>query len=229
MKVTYIDHMGTDLSVVNAARVSFKSKSDWEYEVKEERAGDGEWVPIKRNPKLTERDQGLIKFLAAREHFSPFNHTFLTMHVKAPLFVARQLVKHEYMPWNEVSRRYVDTDLEFYFPESWRKRPPGGIKQGSGEDLKLDWDVEPYVMESLRAYDKLIESGVAPEMARMVLPQNMYTEWYWSGTLRAWAKMYNLRIDAHAQKETQEVARQAGEIISPLFPHSWKALTNVDQ
>jgi thymidylate synthase (FAD) len=219
MKVTYIQHCGDDLAVVNAARVSFKAKS---YGVNELIQDGFELLPI---TVPTEKDIKLIKYLATHKHYSPFNHTFCTMHVKAPLFVARQLVKHEYMPWNEVSRRYVDSDLEFYYPEAWRKRPPGGIKQGSGEDLQLDWDVEPYVMESLRAYDKLLESGVAPEMARMVLPQNMYTEWYWSGTLRAWAKMYNLRAEETAQKETQEIARQVGEILAPLFPHSWEALT----
>ena len=216
MKVTYIQHCGDDLAVVKAARVSFKAKSEWVY--------DTTWGS--RDKGLSGKDQKLIKYLAAHKHYSPFNHTFITMHVKAPLFVARQLVKHEYMPWNEVSRRYVETDIEFYFPETWRKRPPGSVKQGSGEDLQLDWDVEPYVMEGLRAYDKLLESGVAPEMARMVLPQNMYTEWYWSGTLGAWAKMYNLRAEETAQKETQEIARQVGEILLPLFEHSWEALTN---
>lgn len=131
------------------------------------------------------------------------------------------------MPWNEVSRRYVDGDPEFYWPDHWRKRPDKSVKQGSGEELQLDWEPEFYMHDALRTYDKLLESGVAPEMARMVLPQNMYTEWYWSGTLGAWAKMYKLRIDSHAQKETQEIARQAGEIISPLFSYSWKALTDV--
>lgn len=92
MKVSYIQHCGSDLEIVNAARVSFKAESEWEYDVKEERAGDGEWVSIKRNPHLSERDQKLIKYLATHEHFSPFNHTFISMHVKAPLFVARQLV-----------------------------------------------------------------------------------------------------------------------------------------
>jgi thymidylate synthase (FAD) len=210
--------MGTDLSVVNAARVSFAAKSSL-VPTSKVTLGDN-YVGLQI------RDERLIDYLASHQHYSPFNHTFISMHVKAPLFVARQLVKHEYMPWNEVSRRYVDTGLEFYFPETWRKRPPGSVKQGSGEDLLLDWDVEPYVMESIRAYDKLLESGVAPEMARMVLPQNMYTEWYWSGTLGAWAKMYNLRAEDTAQKETQEIARQAGAIIEPLFPCSWRALAN---
>ena len=223
MKVTYIQHCGDDLAVVNAARVSFKKKSTAEYPNGTQMTLDDKVIVV---PHIKEKDQKLIKYLAEHKHYSPFNHTFVTMHVKAPLFVARQLVKHEYMPWNEVSRRYVDDDLEFYFPDAWRKRPAGSVKQGSGEELQLDWDVEPYVMESLRAYDKLLESGVAPEMARMVLPQNLFTEWYWSGTLGAWAKMFNLRAEETAQKETQEIARQCGEILSPLFPNSWRALTN---
>jgi thymidylate synthase (FAD) len=222
LKVTYVQHCGDDLAVVNAARVSFKKKSAWVYEVYQNEMGT-RWNTVE---SLCHQDQKLIKYLATHKHYSPFNHTFITMHVKAPLFVARQLVKHEYMPWNEVSRRYVDSEPEFYWPEAWRKRPAGSVKQGSGDEISLDWDVEPYVMEGVRAYDKLLDWGVAPEMARMTLPQNVYTEWYWSGTLGAWAKMYNLRAEETAQKETQEIARQAGEIIEPLFPHSWKALTD---
>ncbi len=219
MKVTYIDHMGTDLSVVNAARVSFGKKSDWEYDV----GGSGGW----HNLHLKLKDEMLVKYLAHHAHFSPFNHTFLTMHVKAPIFVARQLVKHEYMPWNEISRRYVEDTPEFY-EMNWRARPPKSIKQGSGEELTIEGDLENTTVEavsaSLRAYEALLGAGVAPEQARALLPQNMYTEWYWSGTLKAWAKMYKLRIDAHAQKETQDVARQVGDIIAPLFPVSWKYL-----
>lgn len=220
MKVDYITHSGDDLTIVNAARVSFDKESGWEENV------------VGLNPatyllELSERDEKLVKYLAKHKHFSPFNHTFITLRVKAPLFVARQLVKHEYMPWNEVSRRYVNSDPEFYELD-WREKPAENIKQGSGNEIELDTDTEIMVSEaqsaSLRAYKHLLGMGVAAEQARALLPQNMYTEWYWSGTLKAWAKMYQLRIDAHSQKETQKVAKMCGDIIQPHFPIAWNAL-----
>lgn len=205
MKVTYVQHCGDDLAVVNAARVSFKKKSD----------------------DLDYKDERLINYLAEHNHWTPFAHNSITLHIKAPLFVFRQLDKHQVgFVVNEVSRRYVDFEPEFYWPDRWRKRPDRSIKQGSGAEFDLGWDVEPYVMDGLRAYDKLLESGVAPEMARMVLPQNMYTEQWKTGSLAAWARLYKLRTDETAQKETQEIARQCGEILEPLFPFSWRALTD---
>lgn len=240
MKVDYVNHMGTDLSVVNSARVSFDKESQWENEdemwispfVGEVRV---EMIDPTVTPILSEDDAKLIRFLAKHEHFSPFNHTYITVRVKAPLFVARQLVKHEYMPWNEVSRRYVSSEPEFYIPMGFRKAADN-VKQGSSEELidvaRYDRDdgyenwYEESVSISLEAYKEMINMGVCPEQARMVLPQSMYTEWYWSGTLKAFAKMYNLRIDSHSQKETQEIAQQVGEIIAPLFPVAWKALTD---
>lgn len=214
MKVTYIDHMGTDLSVVNAARVSFHKESDWVYS----QGGTG---PV----SLSDKDTGLIRYLATHNHTSPFNHTFISMRIKAPVLVARQLVKHKFMPWNEVSRRYVDDPPEFYEPE-WRSRPQESVKQGSGGEIAIDdRSYSEAVSSALRAYEDLLKQDVAPEQARAVLPQNMYTEWYWSGTLGAWADMYKLRIDGHAQKETQWVAKEVGNIIKPLFPVSWGALT----
>lgn len=232
MKVDYIQHCGSDLAVVNAARVSFDKESDWEYIFNKKKQQKGYLDVDCMDPVLSSKDKGLTNYLAEHEHFSPFNHTFITVRVKAPIFVARQLVKHEYMPWNEVSRRYVDSPPEFYEPE-WRRRPDSSIKQGSGEDMILppesDGAYSEAVLASLRAYDQLLKDGVAPEQARAVLPQNMYTEWYWSGTLKAFAKMYNLRIDAHAQKETQFIAQECGKIIAPLFPVAWSALTNVNK
>lgn len=230
MKVTYVDHMGSDLSVVNAARVSFNKKSDWQRNEEGDRMGYG------YDLRLLESDAKLINYLAKHGHTSPFNHTFITLHVKAPIFVARQLVKHKFMPWNEVSRRYVDDEPEFFEPDKWRKRAEN-VKQGSSDESVLvlrtlgfqvqtvDEAHERFNNHSIDLYNDMLEAGIAPEQARMVLPQSTYTEWYWSGTLGAWSDMYKLRIDAHAQKETQEVARQAGEIISGLFPVSWKALT----
>ena len=210
MEVTYIQRCGSDLMVVNAARVSF-AKESW-------------WNTLDNS--LIEKDEKLIYYLAKHKHLSPFNHTFITMHIKAPIFVARQLVKHEYMPWNEVSRRYVDDKPEFYTPSEWRSRPEKSIKQGSGATLAVNEDGYVDALTSaLRAYDDLLAQGVAPEQARMVLPQNMYTEWYWSGTLGAWAKMYNLRIDGHSQEETRYIAKEVGVNMEYLFPVSWKALT----
>lgn len=205
MQVKLIDHMGNDLSVVNAARVSFAANS---------KTFDGV------------RDKRLIEYLAKHKHMSPFGHCFVTYHVKAPIFVARQLVKHKFLRWNEISRRYVDYEPEFYYPDEWRGRPENK-KQGSDGVVNLKWDVEPYVQDGLRAYDKLLADGVAPEQARMVLPQNTYTEWYWSGSLDAFADMYRLRIAPDAQKETQFVAQKIGANMELLYPVSWKALTNV--
>lgn len=229
MKATYVTHSGSDLMVVNAARVSFAKESEWVYPEEAERLG------YSVHPKLKEGDQKLIKYLASHKHFSPFNHCFITLHVKAPIFVARQLQKHEYMPWNEVSRRYVDDEPEFYAPEVWRGRS-ADKKQGSegvsvwNHGQGTGYREEEYeVMESvLSLYNSMIEVGVAPEQARMVLPQSTYTEWYWSGTLKAWAKMYNLRTKPDAQWETQQIALQCGEIIAPLFPHAWAALKESD-
>ena len=224
MEVKYIQHCGDDLAVVNAARVSFDKTSRLEWD--EELNVYGEYETTLAH--LSEADTKLINYLAKHEHFSPFNHTFITLHVKAPLFVARQLVKHEYMPWNEVSRRYVDKDPEFYRPV-WRMKAEN-VKQGSGDEFgeieQLVINETDHERKCLHRYKELLAHNVAPEQARMVLPQNMYTEWYWSGTLKAWAKMYNLRIDAHTQVETQLVAKEAGSIIYPLFPVSWEALTN---
>ena len=200
IKVTYVDHMGSDLSVVNAARVSFGKKSDWM-----PRVHNGEQLV------LTPKDVKLISYLARHHHKSPFNHAFATFHVKAPIFVARQLQKHEYMPWNEISRRYVETQPTYYYPDKWRGRSEDK-KQGSNGEIDLstikDTDhsnailgsgtLEGHVIEIsewlLETYKLLIDKGVAPEQARMVLPQSMMTEWYWSGSLYAFAKMCGLRL-----------------------------------
>ena len=215
MKVTYIEHMGSDLSVVNAARVSFGKQS--------------ELVCIDRQKGkyiLKEKDVKLIRYLAEHQHKSPFNHAFATFHVKAPIFVARQLQKHEYMPWNEISRRYVDSEPEFYEPVVWRGRSEDK-KQGSYGIVDLK--TKPTHQYALQTYHNLLSDGVAPEQARMVLPQSMYTEWYWSGSLYAFAKMCSLRLKNDAQLETQVVAKQISSVMKDLYPFSWKALgeTNV--
>ena len=212
MKVQYIDHMGDDLSVVNSARVSFGKKSDYMPRV---HMGEAK--------VLQHKDENLIKYLAKHNHKSPFNHAFATFHVKAPIFVARQLQKHEYMPWNEISRRYVDSEPEFYEPKEWRGRS-ADKKQGSEGVVEVLHDVKHLSNMMANLYGDLVEEGVAPEQARMVLPQSMYTEWYWSGTLYAFAKMCSLRLKEDTQEETRMIATLIYRDMLTMFPVSWKAL-----
>ena len=212
IEATYIDHMGSDLSVVNAARVSFGKKSEWM-----PRIHYGEDLVLK--PK----DAKLIRYLAKHNHKSPFNHTFVTFHVKSPVFVARQLVKHEYMPWNEISRRYVDSEPEFYVPDVWRGRAQDK-KQGSEGVVKTNANIEYHNNVMRQLYKQQLDEGVTPEQARMHLPQSMMTEWYWSGTLFAFAKMCGLRLKEDTQAETRIVAEQIEDVMMKLFPVSWEAL-----
>ena len=215
-QVTLIDSMGSDLSVVNAARVSFAKESD--YEPLEHPKGYVDY-------RLSDKDDKLIHYLAKHRHKSPFNHAFMSFRVKAPIFVARQLVKHEYLPWNEVSRRYVTEEPEFHFPEYWRKKADN-VKQGSSDETVDVWDdyIEAKIEEGLYAYQTLVNAGVCAEQARMLLPQNTMTEWIWSGSLYAFAKMCKLRLDSHTQKETREVAQMVSDEAEKLFPTSWPAL-----
>ena len=238
---TYIDHMGTDLSVVNAARVSFGKKSEYIY------SGVDTNGPLEK--ALHQRDVKLIRYLAKHKHISPFGHAFASFHVKAPIFVARQLVKHSYLRWNEISRRYVDDEPDFYVPDVWRGRS-ADKKQGSDGVVDGVWDLEvatgaiktdawgemiiPYegvttctmnFMEAqMQFYAQLLEHGVAPEQARMVLPQSTMTEWYWSGSLDAFARMCHLRCKPDTQYETRIVAEQIDDKMMELFPVSWEAL-----
>ena len=206
MKVDLIDSMGSDLTVVNAARVSYDKTSS----------------------QLSDKDIRLIHYLAKHKHWSPFSHAFLQFRIKAPIFVARQLGKHQVgLSWNEVSRRYVDNPPEFHVPEKWRGRPENS-KQGSEGSAKSQYFPDLYIKDVVELasenYRKMVMQGVAPEMARMILPQNMYTEWYWSGSLYAFARVCNLRLDKASQVEVQEVARQLSAHCLTLFPHSWNAL-----
>lgn len=232
MKVTYCRHMGDDLTVVDAARVSFDKESEWLLT---------DYGSICR---LHERDVKLIKYLAKHNHWSPFAHTSVQLRVKAPIFVARQLVKHQVGGvWNEVSRRYVDSEPEFWFPEVWRGRPEGSIKQGSsgvvknvrfhdangsGVEYQVGPTVQNFITHSLGIYEDLLDGGVAPEQARMVLPQNMQTEWIWTGSLMFWCRVCRERLAPGAQAETREIAEQIAEIVAPLFPVSWSALMGSD-
>ena len=205
--VELIDHMGSDASVVNAARVSFG----------------------KRITEMSEGDTKLIRYLAKHNHWSPFGHASVQFRIKAPIFVARQLVKHQVgLTWNEISRRYVDYEPEFYEVDSWRGRPINK-KQGSSEE-EIEWidrgtrtDALQSQVETiaLKNYNRMLEAGVAPEQARMILPQSMMTEWYWSGTLYAFARVCNLRCAEDAQYETRIVANLINDECEKLFPISW--------
>ena len=218
INVTYKGHMGNDLTVVNAARVSFGKESEWDYE-------ESDAYSFKQHMKA--KDRKLIQYLAKHKHISPFGHCFASFHIKAPVFVARQLVKHKFLRWNEISRRYVDTSPEFYEPE-WRERAKDK-KQGSGGSVEISLDSEMLFYATMRnaltTYDGLLEDGVCPEQARMVLPQSMMTEWYWSGSLDAFADMCNLRCKSDTQAETRFVADAISEEMEKLFPVSWEALT----
>jgi thymidylate synthase (FAD) len=224
---TLLAHMGNDLDVVNAAKVSF----------------------AKESKEFDDNSVRLIKYLAKHRHMSPFGHCFARFHVKAPIFVARQLVKHKFLRWNEVSRRYVDDEPEFYTPDVWRGRAEDK-KQGSSDevietlhwirkdhDLSMEGHTEYYnVMdtpnswtarvyeEAIELYQGMLNSGVAPEQARMVLPQSTMTEWWWSGSLDAFADMCNLRCKPDTQIETRIVANEISNHMRELFPVSWRAL-----
>ena len=226
MNVDLVDHMGTDLTVVNAARVSFDKASFWEYSTVEH----PEFGPI-RDEHLSVADTKLIHYLAKHNHWSPFAHTSIQLRIKAPIFVARQLVKHQVGGvWNEVSRRYVDSEPEFYFPEVWRGRPTDGMKQGSSGEVThvhgvlVSHGAQYAASTALGTYNQLIDGGVAPEQARMILPQNMMTEWYWTGSLMFFARVCKERLAPGAQAETRDVASLIAREVELLFPVSWNAL-----
>ena len=212
IEVTYKGSMGNDLTVVNAARVSFGKESEWDYE-------ESDAYSFKQHMKA--RDKKLIQYLAKHKHISPFGHCFASFHIKAPVFVARQLVKHKFLRWNEISRRYVDSEPEFYVPTEWRGRSEDK-KQGSEGVVKYEGPLGNY--NQLDIYKELLRVGVCPEQARMVLPQSMMTEWYWSGSLDAFADMCKLRCAPDTQAETAEVAWGIDLKMIDLFPVSWRAL-----
>ena len=243
MKVDLIDTMGNDITVVNAARVSFSKESDWEWEWNND-------VPVS-GPHLSEKDQKLIKYLATHNHWTPFSHVMIQMRETVPIFVARQRFKHMVgFTYNEVSRRYVDDTPEFFYPSDWRKRAESK-KQGSSDEVITEFENmtyhfmrrpddkpvnTPYISEAVQhvyneirlLYTALLDSGVAPEQARMVLPQSMYTSYYVTGSLAAWARAYNQRSDEHAQKEIQQIAKMWDDNIRSIseLKHSWEALVS---
>lgn len=219
MKAELIEFMGDDLRVVNAARVSFDKESEWGFMLDED------------DFNLSEKDQKLIKYLATHNHWTPFSHVMITMRETVPIFVARQRFKHMVgFTYNEVSRRYVDDEPKLYWPDKWRKAADNKKQGSSDEEFKspdLLW-AENHMKGLVTIYNKLVEAGCAPEQARMVLPQSMYTSYYCTGSLAAWARAYKLRSDPHAQKEIQDLAEQWHKIIGgiPELQHSWRALTD---
>ena len=213
IEATYVDHMGSDLSVVNSARVSFGKKSKLICT-----------DLIQGTYDLSKGDKNLIKYLAKHKHLSPFGHAFASFHVKAPVFVARQLVKHKFLRWNEISRRYVDNLPEFYTPDVWRGKS-ADKKQGSEGVCQPPMWTDTTMEQVLDLYNQMIHDGVSPEQARMILPQSTMTEWYWSGSLDAFAAMCKLRCASDTQYETRIVADQISEAMLGLFPVSWEALS----
>jgi thymidylate synthase (FAD) len=238
ISVTYKNVMGNDLTVVNAARVSFGKESkalSW-------------YGPDARPliPVLSQPDTNLINYLAKHKHMSPFGHAFASFHVKAPIFVARQLQKHKFLRWNEISRRYTTENIEFYVPDVWRGRS-ADKKQGSEGVVELGFfstmggrfegyfgegtlaeAVSEYPKDVLGLYESLILVGVAPEQARMILPQSTMTEWWWSGSLDAFADMCKLRLNDDTQYETRLVAQMIDKEMATMFPVSWAALVKGD-
>lgn len=230
--------MGSDLTVVNSARVSFSKESDWD--IGEEIEPHGEYKRFKKT--LSEQDQKLIKYLAKHSHWTPFSHVQITLREKVPIFVARQRFKHMVgFSYNEVSRRYVDDAPEFFTPSEWRGRPEGSIKQGSSDEIidemwfegtrvsgqiKVSVAYQDFIETVERFYSSMIKSGIAPEQARMILPQSMYTELYATGSLAAWARATNLRKDSHAQLEIQHLAQLWDKTIRGIteLKYSWEAL-----
>ncbi|MCA2590189.1 MAG: FAD-dependent thymidylate synthase [Microcystis sp. M31BS1] len=224
IKVELLSYMGDDLSVVNAARVSFNKQSYWDVS--------------NESYELPDKDAKLIHYLAKHKHYSPFGHCFASFRITAPIFVCRQLVKHEYLRMNEVSRRYVDTPPEFYTPDMWRGKAVDK-KQGSSEDVittmntksdpfmyPIDLFIDEHHHDCLSLYKGMLKAGVAPEQARSVLPLSIMTSWWWSGSMDAFANMCKLRLKEDTQYETRLVAQQISDYMSNLYPISWGALLN---
>ena len=206
MNITLLNHMGDDIMVANTARVSF----------------------AKEVTVFGEADKKIIKYLATHGHWSPFAHAQVQFRIKAPIFVARQLAKHQVgFSWNEESRRYIESEPEFYWPKHWRGRAKDK-KQGSGAAMDMDVHMltvlEATQNQTMINYNTLLDQGVAPEQARIILPVNMLTEWIWTGSLYGWARVCKERLAPDAQFETQLVAQEISASCRELFPVSWKEL-----
>ena len=212
MTAKLIDHMGNDITVANAARVSFNKRSP-------------------KSKPISDKDIKLINYLAKHNHWTPFGHCFAQFHMKAPIFVARQLGKHQVgLVWNEVSRRYVSDDPEMWVPEEWRKASEDK-KQGSSDELVMsqqlvDSKYKDAIWECFQVYKSLLDLKVCEEQARAVLPQSTMTEWYWSGSIAAFARVCKLRLAEDTQLETRIIAQEMNSLLTKQFPISWNALIN---
>lgn len=249
IKAELIDHMGDDLRVVNAARVSFDKESEWDQVCTCGQTESSRSFPCTHGgcnfgDILSLPDSRLINYLARHNHFTPFTHCTITLRETVPISVARQRFKHVVgFTYNEVSRRYVSDDPEFYVPEYLRGTAEN-VKQGSSDvpvtSVEIFDDVVGYTGnvwddptnllhchhdQCLTLYKSLLKAGVCPEQARMILPQSMMTSYYVTGSLFAFARAYKQRSDRHSQKEIQDLAAHWDRIIEPLFPESWLALT----
>lgn len=246
MKATYEDHMGNDLRVVNAARVSFSNKSwfiDGSYIPNKESKWYADWVNYRNSMLGTAeswddqvghkiiglKDFGLIQYLAKHGHWTPFAHPHITLVMQAPVPIRTQCFKHKQgFIENEESRRYIKSTPQLFIPDEFRSAPENA-KQGSGgvhpnsEYWKLLYRVQ--CNEAIANYEAMLNAGIAPEQARFILPQGVEVEWYWTGSLAAFARFAKQRTDGHAQKEIQDLAAEVSEHIAPLYPVSWAALT----
>lgn len=207
IKIKYLNHMGNDLSVVNSARVSFG----------------------KTKQSLDKEDIKLINYLAKHKHFTPFEHCSLSVLVTCPLFIRSQIHRHRTFSYNEISRRYTSENLEFYVPETYRKQHDKSKQCSDGElddstNKVFKTLTRVHHKEALDLYEEMIQKGVAREMARGILPQNLMTEFWMTGNLRNWIHFLGLRVDSHAQQEVQDVAKPILNIIMDKFPESAKAL-----
>ena len=219
-----------NVMVCNAARVSFSKDTEWDRDEEAisrlKKSGSSYHEEDVR--KLSERDTKLIRYLAKHNHWTPFAHPQITLRIKAPISIRTQFFKHKQgFVENEISRRYVSFEPEFYFPY-WRGKPKDNAKQGSDDFIAIEGKIiknhTDAVKLCLHTYNELLRDGVAPEQARFILPQAMYTEWYWTGSLAAYARFYKQRIDEHAQWEIRQYASAIGKLIRPLFPVSWQEL-----
>lgn len=207
--VQLVENMGSDLSVVNAARCSFDKVKD----------------------EFDDSDKKLINYLAKHKHLLPFRHPQISLRIHVPIFVLRQLGKHQVgFSWSEVSRRYITSEPEFYEPTIWRKKPDGSIKQGSGEEISGEWLMTSnriLIRQAMQEYNYLLNSDIAPEMARMLLPQSMYTTVYVTGSLLGWNHMHKERTTQTTQFESKEYAKAMSGVMKELYPISWEALNAV--
>ena len=224
VKAELLDYMGTDLDVVNAAKVSFSKESEWEWQTEYECG-----VPVSDTPILADKDKKLINYLATHDHWTPFAHTALKFRCSAPVPIRTQAFKHKIgMVENEESRRYISSTPEIYIPEFFRAKPEGSIKQGSGGEHNYSREYrqryEAHTQLAVRFYEEMLEVGICPEQARFVLPQGAIVNWIWTGNLVSFANFYNKRTDTNAQYEVRLLAESVGKQIAEIFPVSWKAL-----